>query len=246
MTSLLLPLASCSSDAGTEASDSRPSTTSDSASSSRPKITCSRSFADTSDCTRIARVDIDGSGDEAEVGLVFDKPSKVRVTLPGDRTDEIEIASNEVGGAKAVAGSARKMQFYELDGQPGTEIIVPIETEKSGTYFQVFSWRDGELVRLPPPGFLHDPEVGEDHWTFSLAISMDRRVLCRDGGISLESNQYTSLDGADVTDYAFSDDGSDGSWAQVGKTRSGESPSPRTSGTPYFYCEDLRTRALFR
>lgn len=224
-----------------------------------PSITTSTSVASVPEpcpstmgqCDPIAVVDLDGSGTPAAVSFHPTGTKFLTIVKSGEAPVFADVHSDAemLTTSMPSADIASKIAFYNLDGRPGSEIVVPVGTRGANTVFEVFALRGGTLEAVTPPGETLDLALGMGFWTFP-GERILARVMCREGGITLGSTEMpTPMRGTEIdfvskpTGQAL---GEGGEWIVDGKSRSTD-PSAITDlsiGQPHFKCEDLRIESL--
>lgn len=202
-------------------------------------------------CDPVAAVDLDGSGKPA--GVSFHPNGTAFLTVV---TAEKERLSIDVGidleALTAPADTselANAIAFYNLDGRPGAEVVVPVGTMGSNAVFQVFALRGDELATVTAPGEAFDITLGSSFWSFP-GDRILARVMCRDGGITLGSTEMPSPKRGHEIDFVSETDGQKqgeaSEWIVAGKAREVD-PSAITDmsiGQTHFKCEDTRIESL--
>ena len=242
-TAMMFALSACSgiggSDSGTDATSQKPV--------EGPQA-CSGTFS--GECTPVAFVDLDGSGRNATVDVTSTNGRPiVRVRL----ADSAQTLDQPVSLQTATMTSIEpdipgKIAFYDLDGRPGAEIVVPVGMFGSNAVFQVYAVRDGALRVLTPPGDTLDLKFGTGHWVFP-GERLLARAMCRAGGLSLGSAEMPAPERGRVVDFTSrpgSERGEASEWIAEGKPRSvpAAEVTDLSVGQQHFKCVDQRAASV--
>ncbi|WP_161987436.1 LppP/LprE family lipoprotein [Prescottella subtropica] len=144
---------------------------------------------------------------------------------------------------------ANTIAFYDLDGRPGAEIVVPVGTRGATSVFQVFALRDDELRLVSPPGDTLNITLGMGFWTFP-GDRILARAMCRDGGLTLGSTEMPTPQLGREIDFTSRLDGPKigeaSEWIVAGQARTVD-PAAITDmsvGQTHFKCDDVRVESL--
>ncbi|SEB69252.1 LppP/LprE lipoprotein [Gordonia malaquae] len=200
-------------------------------------------------CTPLAVVDMDGSGEPASLSLHPIGTKLVTLTTPTETyvSPEIAPASVRLTRPKSSSEIADGIAYYELDGRPGAEIVVPIGMMGSNSVFQVFTFRNGELISVGAPGDTYQMNLGSSFWVFP-GEGILARAMCRDGGLSLGSTEMPTPKQGHVIDFVSETStgaGEASEWVVSGRRT--VTPSEITDmsiGQTHFKCKDVRIKSL--
>lgn len=200
-------------------------------------------------CTPLAVIDIDGSGSLGSVSFHPSGKKLVSVTTEDGHLVGPEVAPSAIKLTSPLDSSdiEKGIAYYELDGQPGPEIVVPIGMQGSNSIFQVFSVRNGELVSLSAPGDTFQLSLGSSFWVFP-GERILARAICGDDGLSLGSTEMPTPQTGRVVDFTSKPgSGAGGASEWVVSGRRTVDPSTITDmsvGQTHFKCKDVRVKSL--
>ncbi|WP_420041854.1 LppP/LprE family lipoprotein [Gordonia sp. MP11Mi] len=200
-------------------------------------------------CTPLAVVDIDGSGKPASVSFHPSGEKFVSVTTESGQLVSPEVAPSSIKLTHPFDASEieKGIQYYELDGQPGAEIVVPIGMNGSNSIFQVFTLRDGDIKAVSAPGDTFQLNLGSSFWVFP-GERILARAICGDDGLSLGSTEMPSPKQGRVVDFESkpgSGAGEASEWVVTGRRTVDPSEITDMSvGQTHFKCRDVRIKSL--
>lgn len=204
-------------------------------------------------CTPVGIADIDGDGSPDAIAQIVDGD---------DREIIIRLAAGPVVGTDVPADLGvgyqslvdQPIEVFDLNPDPGAEIVVPVDVSAGSVNFAVLTWRDGGLSFETPPGATLNARTGGfTLWSLTGGEGSQTRILCRPGGEIAVGVARLAYGGAPagrstITDYRFVLDRSgighaanyilDGS----ARTVSAEEILGGDEGTRFFRCESALAR----
>ncbi|MCF8609439.1 LppP/LprE family lipoprotein [Gordonia sp. HY285] len=173
----------------------------------------------------------------------------VSATAPDGTTATVDVdAADSLATTPVPDDFGDKIAFYDLDGKPGAEIVVPVGMFGSNSLFQVYRWENGQLRLMAAPGETMNIKFGTGIWVFPGERILARAMCRKDKALALGSTEMPSPKSGRVIDFAFkpgSGAGEAGEWVVDGRRTVNPSEITDMSvGQQHFKCEDVRIKSL--